>query len=117
MNATSTSTGDGAHIAPSTLRVGPFVHVARLSADSETHAADLLHRASQALAASGATTRDVVRTRFYVGDLMHAAALRAEHARFFGDHVSPATVVHDPTITLELDLDAVVSDDSAPFAA
>ncbi len=121
MTATSIPTGDGSRTEPATLRVGPFVHVTRLcaetGADTSAQASDLLRRAADALATSGATTRDVVRTRFYVGDLMHAAAVRAEHARFFGDHVSPATVVHDPSATLSLDLDAVVSDASPYFAA
>ena len=120
MTATSLSTGDGAHLAPATLRVGPFVHVTRMSsesgADTPGQASDLLHRAADALATTGATTRDVVRTRFYVGDLAHAAAIRAEHARFFGDHTSPATIVHDPSTTLALDLDAVVSDVSPHLA-
>ncbi len=121
MNATLLSSGDGAQIAPATLRVGPFVHVARLSAETEAEtpiqASDLLRRAMTALAASGASASDVVRTRFYVGDLMHAAALRAEHARFFGDHASPATIVHEPATKLALDLDAVVSDASPRLTA
>ncbi len=116
MNATSTPSSAGAPIAPTALRVGPFVHVTRLSAETEddasVQASDLLRRATDALVESGASANDVVRTRFYVGDLMHTAALRAEHARFFGAHVSPATIVHEPSTTLALDLDAVVSDSS-----
>jgi enamine deaminase RidA (YjgF/YER057c/UK114 family) len=106
--------GDGAPLDAAVLRVGPFVHVPRISADAPGDpsglTAALLTRASDALESTGSRSSDVIRARFYVSDLMQAGAVKAAHRAFFGDQAPPATVVHDPGTPFSVDLDAVVRD-------
>jgi len=68
--------------------------------------------AASALAAAGMTLDDVVRTRMYVTDRAHAAAVAAVHGELFGAVRPAATLVIvagliDPTLLVEVELEAV----------
>jgi ribonuclease D len=79
---------------PSTVRVGPFLHLPRIAdeaPDGDLHGrtSALLQRAAALLEEHGASAGDVIRLRFYVDDLASAAAVRSAHAAFFGSDAAP----------------------------
>jgi enamine deaminase RidA (YjgF/YER057c/UK114 family) len=66
----------------------------------------------RALAAAGMTLADVVRTRMYVTERAHAAAVTGVHGELFGDVRPAATLVVvagliDPTLLVEVEVEAV----------
>ena len=67
---------------------------------------------ARALADAGMTLADVVRTRMYVTDRAHAAAVTGVHGELFGDVRPAATMVVvagliDPTLLVEVEVEAV----------
>lgn len=103
------------------VRTGPFVAVAGTTGtgpDIAAQARDAFARISVALAQSGATLEDVVRTRMYVTDITQWPAVAAVHAEFVGEVAPAATMVEvsaliAPELLVEIEVDAYVLDDDS----
>ncbi len=110
------------------VRVGPFVYVAGTTAldregnvvchgDAYGQTIRILEIIEQALNGSGASLRDVVRTRIYVTDITEWEEVGRAHGTFFGEIRPAATMVEvsrliDPVMLVEIEVDAVVSEES-----
>jgi enamine deaminase RidA (YjgF/YER057c/UK114 family) len=108
------------------VRVGPHVYVSGTTATDETGAVvgvgdagaqmrQALHNLVAALERTGATVRDVVRTRIFVTDIDAWRAIGEAHGEVFGG-VRPATsmvevrrLIH-PDMLVEIEADAYVED-------
>lgn len=108
------------------VRVGPHVYVSGTTATDETGAVvgvgdagaqmrQALHNLVAALERTGATVRDVVRTRIFVTDIEAWRAIGEAHGEVFGG-VRPATsmvevrrLIH-PDMLVEIEADAYVED-------
>ena len=112
------------------MRVGRTVHVAGTTAtgdDGEIVAPGdpagqtrfVLEKINRALAQSGASLRDVVRTRLFVTDISAWEAIGRVHGEFFADVRPAATMVEvsrliTPGLLVEIEADAIVSDPRVP---
>ncbi|KAJ3355326.1 hypothetical protein HDU83_003621 [Entophlyctis luteolus] len=108
------------------VRKGPYVFVAGTTStdadsgafvdgDAEEQATRVFANITRALAAVGATPRDVVRTRMFVADIQRDADAigRAHHAAFVDGARPAATMVEvrgfiDKRMLVEVDVDAIV---------
>ena len=108
------------------VRVGPYVHVAgTTAADSEgkivapgdpyAQAVASLRKIEAALHEAGASLADVVRTRMYVTDIEHLAAIGRAHHESFAQVRPAATMVEvgrlaTPEMLVEIEVDAIIAD-------
>ena len=115
------------------VRVGRSVHVAGTTAtgddgsvvaagDAAGQTRFVLEKISRALAQSGATLQDVVRTRLFVTDISNWESIGRAHGEFFKEIKPAATMVEvsrliTPGLLVEIEADAVVSEPFAPIKA
>jgi MAF protein len=115
------------------VRVGRAVHVAGTTAtddDGEIVAPGdpagqtrfVLEKVGRALALSGASMRDVVRTRLFVMDISAWEAIGRVHGEFFAEIRPAATMVEvsrliTPGLLVESEADAIVTEPGASFGA
>ena len=108
------------------VRMGPFVFVAGTTAadaegrivatgDAYGQAKFILEKIERALAAAGATLRDVVRTRMFVTNMDDWEKIGRAHAEFFRDIRPAATMVEvsrlvAPEALVEIEVDAIASE-------
>ncbi|TPG37045.1 RidA family protein [Mycolicibacterium hodleri] len=100
------------------VRVGPLIAVAGTTApgdDVVAQAREAFRRIEIALAETGATLADVVRTRMFVTDIDHWPALGAVHREVFGAVRPVSTMVEvsaliSRDLLVEIEVDAYVSD-------
>lgn len=108
------------------VRMGPFVFVAGTTAadaegrivatgDAYGQAKFILEKIERALAAAGATLRDVVRTRMFVTNMDDWERIGRAHAEFFRDIRPAATIVEvsrlvAPEALVEIEVDAITSE-------
>jgi enamine deaminase RidA (YjgF/YER057c/UK114 family) len=108
------------------VRAGDHVYVAGTTAvddagavigrgDPHAQAAAILDKIESALAQSGASLSDVVRTRIFVTDMAHADAIGRAHGEKFGDIRPAATMVQvvnliDAQLLVEIEADAVIQE-------
>ncbi len=106
------------------VRVGNLIEVAGTTAVNETgevvggddayqQTRFILEKIERALAAAGASMRDVVRTRMYVTDITQWEAIGRAHGEFFGQ-IKPATsmvqvaALISPELLVEIEVTALV---------
>ncbi|MFI9586836.1 RidA family protein [Streptomyces sp. NPDC052236] len=107
------------------VRVGPWVAIAGCTAaapegpvggaDIVAQTTECLRRVQGALEDTGASLRDVIRTRFYVTDISALEAIGRVHLAFFGEVLPASTIVEvsalaHPALLVEVEADAVVDD-------
>lgn len=81
--------------------------------DAGMQARDALRIITEALAETGASINDVIRTRIYVVDLADTEAVLEAHGEVFGDIRPAATLVQvagliDPALKVEIEATAVM---------
>ena len=107
-------------------RVGPFVHVAGTTAwdaqgrivgagDPYAQTVQILGNIGRALAAVGASLKDVVRTRAFVTDMDRWQDVARAHGESFRDIRPAMTLVQvvrlvDPAMMVEIEADAIIPD-------
>lgn len=109
------------------VRVGNAIHVSGTTAtgpdglvggdDPAAQAAFALDKIEAAIRALGGTLEDVVRTRVYVSDIANWEAVARVHGQRFAN-IRPANTLVEarlvgPEYLVEIEAEAVVSDDSA----
>ena len=107
------------------MRVGPFVHVAGTTAtgadgalvgigDPGAQTTQILRNIETALAAVGASLRDVLRTRIYVTDISRWEEVGRAHGAVFGEVLPVTTMVQvaaliGPDILVEIEAEAIIA--------
>lgn len=111
------------------MRVGNMVFVSGTAAvgqdgnalapnDAETQTREILQKIERALHEAGARLEDVVMTRMYVTDIVHAGAAGHVHGEFFGE-IRPASLlvaVGDlalPGLVVEIEAQAIIEGNRA----
>ena len=107
------------------VKVGPFVTVAGTVATGDdgtivggdsvyAQAVQTLKNIERALAAAGASMRDVVRTRIYVTDISRWEEAGRAHGEVFGEIRPASTMVQvvamvSPEMLVEIEADAIIA--------
>jgi len=110
------------------IRVGSFVYVAGCNAydksgqlipsiDSYEQAKKSIENVEEALSKLGASIKDVVRTRVYIGPATDWRAVGKAHGEFFGEVMPASTFLFtnffsDPRLMVEIEADAIVDEQS-----
>ncbi len=113
------------------VRVGRSVHVAGTTATGENgeivapgdaagQTRYVIEKIGHALAQSGASLRDVVRTRMFVTDIATWEAIGRVHGEFFAEIRPAASMVEvsrliTPGLLVEMEADAIVGDPGPPL--
>ncbi len=93
---------------------GPVISGGVCPVDAGAQARRCLAIIEAALSEAGASLADVVRTRIYITDVVHADAVGAAHGEIFGDVRPAATMVVvagllDPAWKVEIEAEAQIS--------